>query len=51
VVRAEPIEQITGRTVRSFISGIDSQKDVSIETFVLDPRGDEGPSRTELGNG
>jgi uncharacterized protein YbcI len=45
----EPVEQITGRTVRSFISGIDSEVDgLSIETFVFYPRGEEGLSRTEL---
>jgi len=43
----EPIERITGRTVRSFISGLDSDTDVSIETFVLYPRGEDGPSRAE----
>jgi len=33
----EPIERITGRTVRAFISGIDTEADgLSIETFVLD---------------
>jgi uncharacterized protein YbcI len=44
----EPVEQITGRTIRSFISGIDSEVDgLSVETFVFYPRGAEGPSRTE----
>jgi uncharacterized protein YbcI len=47
----EPIERITGRTVRSFISGIDTEEDVSIEAFVLYPRGEEGPSRAEKGAG
>jgi uncharacterized protein YbcI len=42
----QPVEQITGRTVRSFISGIDSEVDgLSIETFVFFRRGEEGPSR------
>jgi uncharacterized protein YbcI len=42
-----PVEEITGRTVRSFVSGIDTAEDVSIETFVLYPRGSEGPSRAD----
>ena len=45
----EPIEQITGRTVRSFLSSIDPEVDgLSIETFVLHPQGYDGPSRIEL---
>jgi uncharacterized protein YbcI len=32
-----PIEQITGRRVRSFISGIDTNTDVAAEMFVLEP--------------
>jgi uncharacterized protein YbcI len=43
----EAVEQITGRTVRSFVSGIDTEEDVSVEIFVLYPTGSEGPSRTE----
>jgi uncharacterized protein YbcI len=44
----EPVEQITGRTVRAFISGIDTQVDgLSIETFVLHPEGYTGASRTQ----
>ena len=44
----EPVERITGRTVRSFISGIDTEVDgLSIETFVLHPAGYEGPSRAD----
>jgi len=44
----EPVEQITGRTVRAFVSGIDSRVDgLSIETFVLHPEGYTGPSRTQ----
>jgi uncharacterized protein YbcI len=31
------IEEVTGRTVLSFISGIDTKTDVSMETFVLAP--------------
>jgi uncharacterized protein YbcI len=41
----EPVERVTGRTVRAFVSGIDSEEDVSTETFVFYPRGEEGPSR------
>jgi uncharacterized protein YbcI len=44
----EPVEQITGRKVRSFLSGIDTEvQGLSIETFVLHPAGYEGPSRIE----
>jgi uncharacterized protein YbcI len=43
----EPVEQITGRTVRAFISGIDTLVDgLSIETFILHPEGYTGASRT-----
>jgi hypothetical protein len=42
----DPIERITGRTVRSFISGIDTEADLASEMFVLYPSGDEGPSRS-----
>jgi uncharacterized protein YbcI len=42
----EPIERITGRTVRAFISGLDTVSDgLVVETFVLYPQGSEGPSR------
>ena len=42
----EPIERITGRKVRAFISGIDTDADgLSVETFVLHPEGYDGPSR------
>ena len=45
----EPIEQITGRKVRSFLSGIDTQIDgLSIESFVLHPKGYDGPSRIQI---
>ena len=44
----EPVEQITGRKVRSFLSSIDTEVDgLSIETFVLHPAGYSGPSRIE----
>ena len=42
----EPIERITGRKVRAFISGIDTEADgLSVETFVLYPKDSAGPSR------
>jgi len=47
----DPIEEITGRKVRSFLSGIDTAEDVSIETFVFFPREEQqqGQSRAEEG--
>ena len=46
----EPIEQITGRKVRAFVSGIDTMADgLSVEVFVLHPEDYEGPSRIEVG--
>jgi uncharacterized protein YbcI len=42
----EPIERLTGRKVRAFTSGTDTEVDgLSVETFVLHPRGSEQPSR------
>ena len=44
----EPIERLTGRRVRAFMSGIDTDVDgMSIETFVLHPEGSDAPSRIE----
>ncbi len=44
----EPVEQITGRKVRSFHSSIDTEVDgLSTEMFFLHPEGYEGPSRIE----
>lgn len=44
----EPVEELTGRKVRAFISGIDTEADgVSSETFIFHPHGYEGPSRIE----
>ncbi len=44
----EPVEQITGRKVRAFISGLDTEADgLATELFVLHPEGYEGPSRIE----
>jgi uncharacterized protein YbcI len=43
------IERVTGRKVRSFVSGIDTQIDgLSLELFVLHPAGYDGPSRADL---
>jgi uncharacterized protein YbcI len=43
-----PIERITGRTVRSFHSSVDTEAEgMSTETFVFWPEGSEGPSRIE----
>jgi uncharacterized protein YbcI len=45
----EPVERLTGRRVRAFISGVDSAVDgLSIETFVLHAEGSDAPSRIEL---
>jgi uncharacterized protein YbcI len=45
----EPVERVTGRKVRSFHSSIDTKVDgLAIETFVLYPEGQDGPSRIEL---
>ena len=42
----EPVERLTGRKVRSFLSAIDTEVEgLSMETFVLHPEGYEGPSR------
>ena len=44
----EPIERITGRKVRAFLSAIDTEVDgLSIEMYVLHPAGYDGPSRIE----
>ena len=45
----EPVERITGRTVRSFHSSTDTVVDgLSVETFIFYPEGEEGPSRGSL---
>jgi uncharacterized protein YbcI len=41
----DPVERLTGRKVRAFISGIDASADLATELFVLHPAGYEGPSR------
>jgi uncharacterized protein YbcI len=43
----EPVERLTNRTVRAFISGIDTEVDgLCVETFVLHPADRPGESRT-----
>ena len=44
----EPVEQITGRKIRSFLSAMDTEVDgLSTEIFILHPAGYDGPSRLE----
>jgi|SRR3954452_14082612 len=39
----EPVERLTGRTVRSFVSGTDTRVDgLSVETFLLYPANGDG---------
>jgi uncharacterized protein YbcI len=43
-----PVEEITGRKVRAFISGTDTAVEgLSVETFVLHPEGTDAPSRAD----
>ncbi|MDX6680940.1 MAG: hypothetical protein QOG94_979 [Solirubrobacteraceae bacterium] len=42
----DPVERLTGRKVRAFISGMDTHADIATETFILHPAGYDGPSRT-----
>jgi uncharacterized protein YbcI len=45
----EPVETATGRKVRAFISGVDTNADgLSVETFLLHPEGYDGPSRMSV---
>jgi uncharacterized protein YbcI len=47
----EPIERLTGRRVRGFLSSIDTQvSGLAMETFVLHPEGYAGPSRADVGS-
>jgi len=47
----EPIERLTGRRVRSFLSAIDTQvAGLAMETFVLHPEGYVGTSRIDIGS-
>jgi uncharacterized protein YbcI len=44
----EPVERITGRTIRAFVSGVDTEAGgLGLETFIFYPEGHEGPSRVE----
>jgi uncharacterized protein YbcI len=43
-----PIERLTGRKVKAFISGLDTESNgLSVELFVLHPPGSDAPSRIE----
>lgn len=43
-----PVERLTGRKVRSFLSATDTEVDgLSMETFLLHPVGYDGPSRID----
>jgi len=45
----EPVERLTGRKVRAFLSAIDTQVDgLATETFLLYPEAEDGASRSEL---
>jgi uncharacterized protein YbcI len=45
----EPVERITGRKVRAFLSSTDTEVDgLSMETFLLHAPGYEGPSRIDV---
>jgi uncharacterized protein YbcI len=47
----EPVERLTGRRVRAFLSAIDPQADgIAMETFLLYPEGEDGPSRGDGGD-
>ena len=43
------VEQLTGRRIRGFISGIDTTKDIAAEVFYLEPEGDGKASIEEAG--
>jgi uncharacterized protein YbcI len=44
----EPVERLTGRNVRSFLSAIDTEVNgLAMETFVLYPEGHDGASRAD----
>jgi len=44
-----PVERLTGRKVRAFLSAIDTQVDgLATETFLLYPEAEDGASRSEL---
>ena len=44
----EPVERLTGRKVRAFLSATDTEVDgLAMETFLLHPVGYDGPSRID----
>ena len=48
----EPIERLTGRRVKAFLSAIDTEVDgMCVETFVLHPVGSDAPSRAAANPG
>ena len=48
----EPIERLTGRRVKAFLSAIDTEVDgICVETFVLHPAGSDAPSRAAVRTG
>ncbi len=42
-----PVERLTGRRVRAFVSGIDTEADLATELFVLHPAGYDGEPRRQ----
>jgi uncharacterized protein YbcI len=47
----EPVERLTGRRVRAFLSAIDTQvAGLAMETFILHPEGYDGPTRIDIGS-
>ncbi len=42
------VQNVTGRKVRSFISGLDTNSDVAAEIFVLDPLLENGTSESQV---
>lgn len=48
----EPVERLTGRRVRAYVSGVDTLvQGLSTEVFVLHPEGSDAPSRIAAGPG
>ncbi len=43
----DPVERLTGRKVRAFISGIDTEADLATELFVLHPHDYDGSERAQ----
>jgi len=42
-----PVERLTGRKVRAFVSGLDTEADLATEMFILHPAGYGGASRAQ----